>query len=215
MKTALEIHTIVSQPFAESSYVIWLPGRHEAVVIDPGLEPELILDFFREQQLAACTILNTHGHADHIGGNAALKEAFPAAPLVIGANEVECLSDSWANLSALFGSSVISPPADRTVVEGDIVEAGGIRLEVLDVPGHSAGHVAYLFRNDPCLLFSGDVLFRGGIGRSDFPRSDGRLLYESIRDKVFGLPPTTVVYPGHGPTTTVGHEMQFNRLVRE
>jgi glyoxylase-like metal-dependent hydrolase (beta-lactamase superfamily II) len=213
MKSDLRIEALVSAPFEENSYVVWRPGRTDALVIDPGLEPELILDVLRRNGLMPAAILNTHGHADHIAGNAAMKEAYPEAPLVIGANEARLLSDANANLSAPFGMPVVSPPADRTVVEGDLVEAAGIALEVLDVPGHSPGHVVYLYRGTPCVLFGGDVLFQGSIGRYDFPGSDGRLLLSGIRDKVLTLPPETLVYSGHGPVTTVGREKQSNPFV--
>src|SRR5260370_38140760 len=115
MAADLQIRTIVSQPFDENTYVVWRAGRKDALVIDPGLEPDLILDFLREQDLVPAAILNTHGHADHIAGNAALKEAFPDAPLIIGANEVALLADANANLSAPFGFAITSPPTDRTV----------------------------------------------------------------------------------------------------
>ncbi len=215
MPQALQIHTLVSMPFAENTYVVWLPGRSEALVLDPGLEPDLILDFLRQQRLTPAAILNTHGHGDHIGGNAALKQAFPGAPLIIGAHEAALLTDPEANLSAPFGLPITSPPADTLVREGDVVEAAGIRLEVLDVPGHSPGHLVFLYRGQPCLLFGGDVLFRGSIGRYDFPNSNGRLLFQGIRDKLFRLPADTVVYPGHGPTTTIGAEKQSNPFVGE
>ena len=213
MSHPLQIHTIVSMPFEENTYLVWLPDRHDAVVIDPGLEPEAILEFLREQQLSVAAILNTHGHADHIGGNETIKEAFPHAPLIIGANEVRLLTDANANLSAPFSMPVVSPPADDTVREGDTLEVAGILLEVLDVPGHSPGHVVYLYRGPPPLLFGGDVLFRESIGRTDFPGCDGRLFLDGIREKVLTLPPETVVYPGHGPTTTVGHEKKANPFV--
>src|SRR5262249_22830222 len=211
----LEGRTIVSIPFEENTYVVWLPGRDDALVIDPGLEPDAILDFLREQGLTPAAILNTHGHADHIAGNGAMKEAFPDAPLVIGANETRLLADANANLSALLNFPITSPPADPTVREGDVVEAAGIRLEVLDVPGHSPGHVVFVCRGEPCVVFGGDVLFRGDVGRYDFPGSDGRLLFEGIRNKMFALPADTVVYPGHGPVTTVGHEKRTNPVVGE
>src|SRR5947209_5313675 len=206
MPESPEIRTVVSQPFEENSYVVWLPGRADGLVIDPGLEPELILDLLRDEGLTPAAILNTHGHADHIAGNAALKGAFPGAPLIIGANETALLADAQANLSAPFGMPITSPPADRLVREGEVVEAAGLRLEVLDVPGHSPGHVVFVYRGSPPLVFGGDVLFRDGIGRYDFPGSDGPLLFRGIRDKLFPLPPDTVVYPGHGPVTTIGHE---------
>jgi glyoxylase-like metal-dependent hydrolase (beta-lactamase superfamily II) len=215
MAAPLEIHTIVSQPFAENTYVVWRPGRSDALVIDPGLEPEEILGFLRTRRLTPAALLNTHGHADHIGGNAALKQAFPEAPLLIGADEEHLLTDATANLSAPFGMPIVSPRADRLVREGDVVEAAGIRLDVLDVPGHSPGHVVFVYRDEPIVLFGGDVLFRESIGRYDFPGSDGRLLMTGIRTKLFTLPPSTVVYPGHGPTTTVGHEKRANPFVGE
>jgi hydroxyacylglutathione hydrolase len=211
----LEIHTIVSQPFAENTYVVWRKGRTDALVIDPGLEPELILDFLHEGGLTPASILNTHGHADHIGGNEALKAAYPEVPLIIGVNDARLLTDADANLSAPFGLPIVSPTADRLVREGDIIEAGGIRLEVLDIPGHSPGHVVFLYREEPIVVFGGDVLFREGIGRYDFPGSNGPLLFKGIQTKLFTLPPDTVIYPGHGPHTTVGHEQRANPFVGE
>jgi hydroxyacylglutathione hydrolase len=213
MSTPLRIHTIESMPFAENTYVVWLPDRRDVLVIDPGLEPDLILDFLRDEGLTPAAILNTHGHGDHIGGNAALKTAFPGAPLIIGVNEAALLTDANANLSAPFGLPITSPPADTLVREGDVVEAAGIRLEVLDVPGHSPGHVVFVYRDSPSLVFGGDVLFRESIGRYDFPNSNGRLLLEGIRTKLFSLPPDTIVYPGHGPTTTIGYEKRSNPFV--
>jgi glyoxylase-like metal-dependent hydrolase (beta-lactamase superfamily II) len=215
MPAEMQIQTLVSQPFAENTYVVWLPGQSDALVIDPGLEPDLILDFLQEQSLTPAAILNTHGHADHIGGNAAMKDTFPEAPLVIGANEIRLLADAEANLSAPFGMPITSPPADRLVREGEVVEYAGIRLEVLDVPGHSPGHVVFVYRGAPVLVFGGDVLFRDSIGRCDFPGSDGPLLIRGICTKLFPLPAETVVYPGHGPVTTIGHEKRFNPFVGE
>jgi len=213
MPSSIQIHTIISLPFEENTYVVWLPGRRDALVIDPGLEPELILDFLRQEPLEVAAILNTHGHADHIAGNEALKQAYPQAPLIIGARDAPMLTDAQANLSAPFGMAIISPEADRLVREGDTVEAAGFRLEVLDIPGHSPGHVVFVLRRDPILVFGGDVLFRGSIGRCDFPGSDGKLLCEGIRTKLFALPPESVVYPGHGPVTTVGQEKRTNPYV--
>jgi hydroxyacylglutathione hydrolase len=213
MTALFEIRTLTSMPFDENTYVAWLPGCTDAVVIDPGLEPELIFDFLRDEGLTPAAILNTHGHADHIAGNEAMKTAFPTAPLIIGAGDTPLLASAELNLSAPFGFEIVSPPADRTVAEGDVVEAAGLRFEVFDVPGHSPGHIIYVFRGPPCLVFGGDVLFRGGVGRTDFPGGDTQLLFDGIRNKLYTLPGDTVVYPGHGPVTTVGHERRTNPFV--
>jgi hydroxyacylglutathione hydrolase len=210
MTAVLQIHTLVSMPFEENTYVIGRPDSIECMVIDPGLEPDLILDYLREKTLTVRAILNTHGHADHIAGNDALKQLAPHAPLIIGAGDARMLTDAQANLSASFGFDILSPPADRTVQEGNTVEAAGIALDVLEIPGHSPGHVVFVYRGDSVQVFGGDVLFRGSIGRYDLPGGNGPLLLAGIRHKLFTLPADTVVYPGHGPVTTVGHEMQTN-----
>lgn len=212
---ALQIHTIESMPFAENTYVVWVPGRSDVLVIDPGLEPDLILDFLDDRGLTPAALLNTHGHADHIGGNRALKERYPDAPLLIGTDDAPLLTDANLNLSAPFGLPVTSPPADALLREGDTVEHAGIRLQVLDIPGHSPGHIVFVHQDSPVQVFGGDVLFRESIGRTDFPSSSGPLLLSGIRNKLFLLPDDTVVYPGHGPVTTVGHERRFNPFVKE
>jgi len=213
MKLAFEVQTIVSMPFEENTYVLWLPTRTDALVIDPGLEPNLILEFLDERQLSVAAILNTHGHADHIGGNEALKGRFPDAPLIIGVNDGALLTDANLNLSAPFGMPIISPPADRTVSEGDILELAGFTLEVFEIPGHSPGHVVFLIRGTPSIVLGGDVLFRGSIGRTDFPGGSFARLEAGIRTKLYTLPDETVVYPGHGPVTTVGQEKRTNPFV--
>jgi hydroxyacylglutathione hydrolase len=214
MTPPLEIHTIVSEPFAENTYVVWLSGRDDVLVIDPGLEPELILEFLSERGLRAAAILNTHGHGDHIGGNSEMKRAFPAAPLMIGHGDAPLLTDPWLNMSAPFGQEVVSPPADRLLSEGETLELAGIALEVLEIPGHSPGHIVFVYRDRPIVVFGGDVLFRGSIGRTDFPDGDGPGLIRGIQTKLFALPDDAVVYPGHGPVTTVGHEKRTNPFCR-
>ena len=210
MTAPLQLHTIVSMPFAENTYIAWLPGQAACLVIDPGMDPEAILEFLQEQQLTPAAILNTHGHADHIAGNMALKEAYPTVPIIIGAGDANMLTDAMANLSAPFGMPITSPPADQVVREGDVLELAGFRLEVLEIPGHSPGHVVFLCWQPGPLVFGGDVLFRDSIGRTDFPGGDHLQLLEGIHGKLFTLPDTVVVYPGHGPVTTTGQEKRTN-----
>ena len=210
---ALEIHTIVSMPFAENTYIVWVGGRKDALVIDPGLDPGAILAFLDERKLIAGAILNTHGHADHIAGNEAMKDRFPAAPLVIGVNETALLSDPELNLSAAFGLPITSPPADRTVTAGETIALAGLELEIREIPGHSPGHVVFIVRPERSTVFGGDVLFREGIGRTDFPGGSFETLETGIRRDLYTLGDDAVVYPGHGPTTTIGHEKRNNPFV--
>lgn len=210
---SLNVHPIVSVPFEENSYILWRTGNRSALVVDPGLEPDLILDFLNRMKLIPAAILNTHGHADHIAGNQALKDAYPEAPLIIGAGDVELLSDPNLNLSAPFGFSIFSPPADRLVIEGDSLDLADISLKVLEIPGHSPGHVVFVHAGPPPIVLGGDVLFQGSVGRTDFPGGSADRLYDGIRKKLFVLGDDTVVYPGHGPATTVGHEKRTNPFI--
>ena len=209
----LSIVPVVSDMFAENAYVVHLPRREDCLVIDPGLNPERILAVLDDRGLTVAAILNTHGHADHIAGNAPLKELFPSAPLVIGRGDAPKLADAELNLSAGFGFAVTSPPADRLVDEGDALDYAGIPLEVLFAPGHSCGHVMFLYRSNPLVVFGGDVLFSGSVGRTDIPDGSFAQLRRSIEEKLFTLPADTVVLPGHGEETTVGQEREMNPFV--
>lgn len=211
----MQLHTVVSMPFAENTYIVWQSGSSDAIVIDPGFEPESVLEKLTEEELTVRLILNTHGHVDHIAGNADMKVAFPDAPLVIGAGDADMLTNPMLNLSGLSSMDIRSPPADRLVREGDVIEAAGFRFEVFDIPGHSPGHVVFLLRGDPPVVFGGDVLFRGSIGRTDFPGGDLDQLLTGIRAKLWPLPNDTVVYSGHGPVTTVGHEKRTNPFLAD
>jgi glyoxylase-like metal-dependent hydrolase (beta-lactamase superfamily II) len=207
----LQLATVVSVPFQENAYVARLDGRDDCLVIDPGLEPEKILAHLTEHRLVPAAILNTHGHSDHIAGNAVLKQQWPDCPVVIGATEAPKLTDPSLNLSAVFGVGLISPPADVTVHDGDTYSAAGFDLEVRHIPGHSAGHVVFLWtHHNPYLAFVGDVIFAGSIGRTDLPDGDLQQLLSGIREKLFTLPDETVLLSGHGPPTTVGEEKRTN-----
>jgi hydroxyacylglutathione hydrolase len=211
-----QIEVIESAPFAENSYLLRRRGGREALVVDPGFDTDSILEWLDQEALALAAILNTHGHADHIAGNAAIKEIFPDSPLIIGINDASLLTDADANLSAPFGMPLISPSADRTVEHGERLELAGFSFEVREIPGHSPGSVVFVCRDfQPHFVLGGDVLFAGSVGRTDLAYGNGPLLYSGIRSKLFDLPDDTLVFPGHGPPTTIGRERRTNPFVGE
>ncbi len=210
----LQIACVVNMLFEENSFLVWLPGQADCLVIDPGLEPEKILQALDQLHLQPAAILNTHGHADHIAGNQALKAIWPDCPIVIGRADASKLQDPWANLSRPFGLDVISPPAEVELEDGQHYWAAGLELEILAIPGHSAGHVVYLWKaGQPWVAFVGDVIFQQSIGRTDFPDGSFSQLRRGIREKIFSLPDSTLLLPGHGPATTVGQEKRANPFV--
>lgn len=207
----IQIITVVSQAFQQNTYIARLNNQNECVVIDPGLEPDKILALLEKNKLTPAAILNTHGHADHIGGNGALKKRWPHCPIVIGVDDAPKLTDPWLNLSASFGVPITSPPADVLVKDGEFYEAAGFEWQVRTIPGHTVGHVVYLWEGqEPPVVFVGDVIFAGSVGRTDFPDGDHRRLILGIRSKLFTLPDETLLYSGHGEPTTVGEEKESN-----
>ena len=214
LASRLQLGKVISAPFDENTYIAHLEGRDDCIVFDPGFDPDAVFDYLEQQGLSPAAILCTHGHSDHIAGNAMLKDRWPKVPLVIGTGDAYKLTDPAGNLSAAFGASLVSPPADRTLDEPEQFEAAGITLDVLATPGHSAGHVVFLCRQaHPWYVFGGDVLFRGSVGRTDFPDGDFDSLRASIHDKLFTLPDDTIVLPGHGPVTDIGREKRSNPFV--
>ena len=216
MTQQIQVATVVSVPFEENAFIAQVEGKTECVIIDPGLEPGKIIAYLDENGLVPAAILNTHGHSDHIGGNAALKTRWPDCPLVIGAADADKLTDPAKNLSAAFGAGLVSPPADVVVNDKDTYSAAGLDFLVREIPGHTAGHVVFIWGDpEPKLVFVGDVIFSGSIGRTDFPDGDHEQLLKGIREILFALPDDTTLFPGHGPATKVGQEKLDNPFVGE
>lgn len=212
----LILATIVSDLFEENCYLAQIEGRRDCLIVDPGLDPDRILAELDRRGLVPGAILNTHGHSDHIAGNGALKERWPDCPVVIGVGDAPKLTNPALNLSAAFGFRLTSPAADVTVSNGDTYAAAGFDLHVLAIPGHSVGHVVYLWKaHSPQVAFVGDVIFAQSIGRTDFPDGSYDDLIAGIRTKLFTLPDDTVLLSGHGPETTVGREKRMNPFVGE
>jgi hydroxyacylglutathione hydrolase len=213
-ETDLNVARVVSLPFDENTYIAHFSGRNDCIVIDPGFEPGAILDYLGSNGLTPAAIVCTHGHSDHIAGNQALKQQWPSCPLVIGAGDAPKLTNPQLNLSAPFGVRLVSPPADRTLREGEKYTAAGVEFDISETPGHSVGHIVLVCRQTrPWRVFGGDVLFAGSVGRTDFPDGDFETLQHAIHEKLFTLPDDTIVLPGHGPETTIGREKRTNPFV--
>jgi hydroxyacylglutathione hydrolase len=214
----LSLTCIESSPFGENTYVLARTDRGVCVVFDPGFEPDAIIEVIENAGLEPQAILLTHGHSDHIAGNAALKKRWPDMPILVGESEANKLGDPEKNLSRGFGIDLVSPPADRTLRDHEQFELAGFRFEVHEIPGHSSGHVAFLVwpeeaRDGPPMVFAGDILFRGSIGRTDFPDGSFPILASGIRERLYPLPEASLVLPGHGEPTTIGRERASNPYV--
>jgi len=205
------VKPVFSAPFQQNGYVVHRKNETDCLVIDPGLEPENFLELFESKGLNPIALLMTHGHGDHIGGVTMIRERRKSVLIYIGEHEHEKLTDPVQNLSATLGISLITPPADVLLRDGETLELAGITIEVRHVPGHSKGHVVYWISAEPKgMLFVGDVIFQAGIGRSDFPDSDPAVQIPMIQSKILSLPDDTIIYPGHGSSTTVGAERRSN-----
>ena len=209
---ALRIRTLVVGMLETGCYLLSDEASKEAIVIDPGGDAEAILAAIREGGLAVRLIVDTHGHFDHVLANGALREA-TGAPIAVGRLDAPLLVEPVALLGLAMGGPP-SPPADRLLDGGDELALGPHRLRVLATPGHSPGGIS-LYAAEARAVFTGDALFRYGIGRTDLPGGDLETLERSIRTQLFTLPDDTVVYPGHGPASTIGQEKQRNPFLGE
>ena len=205
----MEIDCLVLGDFATNCFVVRANGESkECLVIDPGFSPGPLLELLQAKQLKPLKILLTHGHCDHIAGIEELQNEFGAIPVCVSGEDAKMLGDAKLNLSWMTGRS-IRLQADEEFAQGDDVGLDGLELKVLVTPGHTTGGVSFYCKREG-VVFSGDTLFAGSIGRDDFPGGDRGVLLASIRDKLLTLPEETRVYSGHGPITTIGEEKQTN-----
>jgi hydroxyacylglutathione hydrolase len=200
------LRSLVVGPLQVNCYILGCERTRLAACIDPGGDADRILMALAKDSLRLVYIINTHGHFDHTGDNKALKEA-TGAELVIHRADAPMIMQQ-ARGGAAWGMNVEDSPApDRYVKEGDVITFGDISLKVLHIPGHSPGGIALVTDK---MAFVGDALFAGSIGRTDFPGGDYEGLIRGVQDKIFTLGDDVVVYPGHGPQTTVGQEKRYN-----
>lgn len=207
-------------PWETNCYVVSEGGGHaggECWIIDAGFEPEELVELVRKGGLKPTRLILTHAHLDHIGGVREVLKALGRMPIAIHRAEAMHLTDPTLNLSAFIGMPTTAPEADEILEEGQELTLGRLRWRVIHTPGHSPGGITLHWKStvagEPDMAIVGDTLIAGSIGRSDFPTSDGKALIDSIKRKLFALPEETRVYPGHGPTTTIGDEKEMNPFV--
>ena len=203
----LVVRTFVVGMLQTNCYLASCSETKEAVVIDPGGDARRILRAVEEGGLQVRLIVDTHAHFDHVAANAAVKRA-TGAPIAIHRLDAQALSQPVALLGVPVAGPA-SPPPDRLLEDREEIRLGRVVLSVLPTPGHTPGGISLYYEPEPA-VFSGDALFQMGIGRTDFPGGDYDTLIRSIRERLLTLPDATVVYPGHGPTTTIAHERACN-----
>jgi len=197
--------------FMTNCYVASCEKTKEAIIIDPGfdnrLEAEKIFKFISNNALTLKLVINTHGHPDHACGNGSVKERFHI-PILIHGYDADMLGESGERIAKFFGFKNPSTPADTLLHNDDLVKFGRTVLKVIHTPGHSPGGISLLGEKE---IFTGDTLFAGSIGRTDFPESSVADMKKSL-EKLAHLPDNFVVYAGHGPVTTIGEEKRSNPL---
>jgi len=209
----LEIERFVLGPVQTNSYLIADPSAQKAVVIDPAWEGSQIVKKARERGWTMTAIWLTHAHFDHIGGVAGVVDEIPPGKrgsLPIGLHQEDMEIWKKKGGAPMFGMELDPGPQPNLLIEhGQSLSLGSLKFEVRFAPGHTPGHVMF-YCSEEGVLFSGDVLFQGGIGRTDLPGGNHRTLLHSIQTQVLSLPDSTQVYSGHGPPTTVGRERERN-----
>lgn len=195
---------------ATNCYLVWCENTRQAALVDPGGKGEQLLAALEDRELQLKALVNTHGHADHMAGNSYLQAA-TGAEILIHAADAPMLVEPARNLSLFLGQDIKSPPAGRLLHDGDGVAVGQEELQVRHTPGHTPGGISLVAEG---LVFSGDTLFAGSVGRTDFPGGSREELLRSIESRLMVLPDETRVLPGHGPETTIGAERQSNPFLQ-
>lgn len=195
--------------FGTNSILVWDEVSNEAFLVDPGRQSDELIGDIAELELKVKFIVNTHGHADHIVGNDHYSKLFDC-DIYIHKEDKDMLNSPTLNLSAFMGKDIISPLANKMLKDGDTLSIGKTDFKVIHTPGHTKGGIS-LYHED--IVISGDTLFAGSIGRTDFPGGSKDDIVKSIHNKLFKLPEETTVIPGHGPITIIKEEMLHNPFV--
>lgn len=210
----MQIKTLVLGLYENNSYIVrQSETSKDCIIVDTALNAKGILDYLNENGLNPVAIVLTHGHIDHIFGVKPLREAYPGIQVYIHKLDAHMLTDGQANLSSLSGAIFKTEAAEHLFDEPDMLKLAGIELQVLHTPGHTPGGVCF-YNKQANVLFSGDTLFAGSVGRTDFPNGSMAQLIGNIKTKLMPLPDETEVLPGHGPKTTIGQEKKFNQYLQ-
>ena len=210
VSSKLKVEPLIVGPLFSNCYIIWDDDEKIGAIIDPGDDGDKILENVKNLEIKIKYILATHGHFDHVGAVAFLKQKLDSEFL---AHEEDFFFIKDGKTSAQRWLIDIDQPPnpDRFIKEGDKIKIGKFELEVLHTPGHSPGGVSFLYDK---MVFCGDTLFQGSIGRTDFIKGSLEELTNSIKTRLYSLPDETIVYAGHGPVTTIGDEKKYNAFVR-
>ena len=198
----LILKKLVVGPMEVNCYIVADPVTKNACLIDPGADPDRIKNLLDREKLDLKFILNTHGHGDHIAAN-----GYFNSPIYIHRLDSDFLMDIEKNLSNMFGFPIISPKATKLLEDKDKIYLSGFELEVIHTPGHTPGSISIKLDD---IIFTGDALFHDGIGRTDFSYGDERILIKSIKEKLLVFNDDTIIYPGHGESSTIGEEKNSN-----
>jgi hydroxyacylglutathione hydrolase len=210
MMGQMKYEMIVVGALETNCYLVYCEKTFDCAVVDPGADPEKIIRKINDLGLKPVILINTHGHVDHVGANKDIKEEYDI-PLCIHSSDSRMLDNILASAMGLFLGAKKSPKPDRYLEDGEIVPIGQYHLKVIHTPGHSPGSISL---SGDGFLLSGDLLFCGGVGRTDLPGGSWSVLEDSIRNRIFPFPDGTIVLPGHGPLTSVGQEKIANPFIR-
>lgn len=208
----MKVSYLVLGPFMTNTYIAWDEASHKAVVIDPSFRPEQIWQAVLKLGVTPEKILLTHAHVDHVAGLNFLREKYPDAKVYMHEKDVPLLTSAALNLSDMLPEPVLCAKPDVLVKEGDHITEGTMDFTVLETPGHTPGGISF-YEEKEGIVFTGDSLFEGSIGRTDFPGGSMTTLVTSIQKELFALPDTVHVLSGHGNPTTIGREKRSNPFV--
>jgi len=213
-ESRLNIESFSLGEWQTNCYVVHVDGSPECWIVDVGFAPEPMIAYVRKKGLEPAQVVLTHAHLDHVAGLSQVRATWPKVPILIHEVEAKFPGDPSLNLSILLGAPIVAPDPTGMLRHGQTLELSGMIFEVRHTPGHSPGGIT-LYQKDEGVAIVGDALFAGSIGRTDFPTSDGRQLFKSIREQLLTLPDSTRVLAGHGPDTTIGEERKHNPYIGE